>query len=273
MGYLKRSFEYLVKQKAKYAAIGIPIREVIRLRRSPYLLDTTTIIFDKKIRINSPYWFLHGLKEIYFDESYLFETEKKDPLIIDCGANIGLSIIFFKKKHPGARVIAFEPDPQIFELLKSNISSFDLNNVELNQKAVWMTTGTLSFISDGGVGGSLSSDNASGSSGTVASIRLRDYLEHQHVDFLKIDIEGAEYDVLEDCKDVLHKADKIFIEYHSFSESDQKLDRILNILKLAGFRVYIKEAWVIKERPYTELKDGTFDLQLNIFAYKKPDVS
>src|SRR5687768_1347501 len=92
LGYLNRSVGHLFKQQKKYAALGIPLGEVLRLRSSPYQLNTETILFAKKITINSPYWYLHGLKEIFFDESYLFTSKNNEPFIIDCGANIGVSV-------------------------------------------------------------------------------------------------------------------------------------------------------------------------------------
>lgn len=60
-------------------------------------------------------------REIFIEPSYFFRTERPHPLIVDCGSNIGMSVIFFKLLYPDARVLAFEPDPAPFELLEQNI--------------------------------------------------------------------------------------------------------------------------------------------------------
>lgn len=267
MGYVKRQLTEIISRRKKYKSIGVPIRELLRLRSAPYHLDTKTILYGKPIRINSPYWYLHGLREIFFEESYHFNSLRQQPVIIDCGANIGLSIIFFKKCFPDSKITGFEPDPEIFTMLEHNISSFKFQDVELYQKAVWVSNGTISFSTDEGVGGSIL--NASRHDRVVRTIRLRELLENRKVDFLKLDIEGAEYEVLKDCKDLLPNIESIFVEFHASSNSEQKLDEVISILKESGFRVYIKEAWPIFEKPFLDRPQHAFDMQLNIFAYKK----
>jgi hypothetical protein len=93
---------------------------------------------------------------------------------------------------------------------------------------------------------------------------------NQNVDFLKIDIEGAEFDVLKDCQDNLSFVKNIFIEYHSNPLEPQILSNLLRIIADAGFRYYIKEAWVNRQQPYIEksLNQSVYDLQLNIFGYR-----
>ena len=124
----------------------------------------------------------------------------------------------------------------------------------------------MNFLSEGSVGGSLSS-NIDENNNLVKAVRLRDYLD-KPVEFLKIDIEGAEYEVLRDCKDRLHNVVNLFVEYHSLLNEDQKLSEILQIIKDAGFRFYIKEAWENMKYPFIDKKGLHFDLQLNIFCYR-----
>jgi hypothetical protein len=60
-------------------------------------------------------------KEIFIYNSYEFLSTKKNPFILDCGSNIGMSILYFKYFYPNCKIYAFEPDPETFELLKFNI--------------------------------------------------------------------------------------------------------------------------------------------------------
>ena len=74
---------------------------------------------------------------------------------------------------------------------------------------------------------------------------------------------------MEDCVDKLHNVDKLFIEYHSFTNTKQELHKILEILVNAGFRYNIQHIGVFSVRPLITIKYYFgMDLQLNIFAVK-----
>lgn len=62
----------------------------------------------------------------------------------------------------------------------------------------------------------------------VPTVRLRDYLK-QSVDFLKIDIEGAETQVIQDCSDLLANVKNVFIEYYLFNKDPQELNVLINL--------------------------------------------
>jgi hypothetical protein len=65
-----------------------------------------------------PYELLHTYTEIFTKGIYSFRCTTEAPLIIDCGSNIGMSILNFKTQYPKSRIIAFEPDNSNFEILK-----------------------------------------------------------------------------------------------------------------------------------------------------------
>jgi hypothetical protein len=103
----------------------------------------------------------------------------------------------------------------------------------------------------------------------VEAVRLKDILkEHTTIDFLKIDIEGAEHRVIMDCAEELHRVDKMFIEYHSSPNHPQLLHQILRVINNSGFRYYIKEASNNYSHPFIRNKDVLYDLQLNIFCFR-----
>ena len=98
--------------------------------------------------------------------------------------------------------------------------------------------------------------------------RLKKYLNKQ-VDFLKIDIEGAEYEVLIDIKEKLKLVKNIFIEYHSNDLIGIKLNRITQILYEAGFYYYIcPESAPKSPFKYKNIKRRDYYYQLNIFGFK-----
>lgn len=220
---------------------------------------------NKRVYYTHRFWFLFSIKEIFVEQSYKFQTFSDAPRIIDCGSNIGLSSIYFLQNYPNCKVTCFEPDDEIVEIFKKNISAFGFE-AEILNKAVWIENGDLFFASDGQLGGKINEKRGR----RVECTRLKDYIIEK-IDFLKIDIEGAELMVLQDCKDRLHHVDNIFIEYHCMPNESQRLDEILSILSSAGLRYYIKEAWINRARPYLEkdLASTMYELQLNIFGYRK----
>ncbi|WP_162053119.1 FkbM family methyltransferase [Pontibacter pamirensis] len=209
-----------------------------------------------------------GSSELFGENIYKFTATHDKPYIIDCGANLGMSVIYFKNLYPNSEIVAFEADPHIYSFLKKNIDSFELTKTSCINKAVWNTSGSqLSFLSEGGAGGRLETISGEHKFVEVETVRLKDYL-NKKIDFLKIDIEGAEYKVIEDCADNLHFVENLFIEYHSFPSVKQNLHLILEIVTTAGFRYHIKEAFVSSE-PFVERRiNFGMDLQLNIFCYR-----
>lgn len=204
--------------------------------------------------------------EIFVKKNYEFEASKKNPLIVDCGANIGMSIIFFKKLYPDCKIIAFEPDKKVFNALKKNVESFGFKDIELHNKAVWSAETELDFYAEGSWGGRITRPGDEGNIVTVKTARLKDYLTSP-VDFLKIDVEGAETDIVRDCADDLASVEHVFIEYHSHCRERQTLQELLSILQAAGFRYHIKEASK-RETPFINKTAEGMDLQLDVFAFR-----
>ena len=254
-------------------------RKIIRLfrRQRRGSFNQRFVPYEKEFLGNTLYIhdiasFNLGHSELFEYETYRFKATRKNPLIIDCGANLGMSIIYFKKLYPDAEIIAFEADDYIYNFLEKNIQSFRFENVKLFNKAVWDSEKTLSFLDEGGAGGRIERKRETGKYKKVETIRLKNFLSNQQVDFLKIDIEGAEFTVIKDCESELENVKNIFIEYHSFPDEQQNLHKILQIVQTAGFRYHIKEAYTT-EKPYLERKLNVgMDLQLNIFCYRDSSI-
>jgi len=215
---------------------------------------------------------IEGHDEIFVNNIYKFCPSSDSPLIIDCGANIGLASIYFKGLWPNATIIAFEPDPFIFQCLTYNLKSLGFDNkITLNQSAVWIHSKGVSFDIEGGFSGQITKYGHIEVKQTikVPSIKLKDVISNNDkIDLLKIDIEGAEFEVLNDIFDVLDKIDHIFIEYHSHTNESQKLGKILCILSDNSFRYHITPAYT-NAIPFINRETMLgMDLQLNIFAYR-----
>jgi FkbM family methyltransferase len=240
-------------------------REWERIKKVPRYIPTSTVFQGRSVKIVDACTYRAGVKEIFGKNIYNFKAEREDPFIVDCGANIGLSVIYFKKMYPSARIVAFEPDPQIFSALQANVDSFGLDSIKLYQCAVWKENGEMPFKQEGGFSGRINA----GAENTiqVSTIRLRDYL-YEEIDFLKLDIEGAELQVVKDCEDCLGSVARMFIEYHSECDQPQRLDELLAIIRNAGFRYQIHEAYVASTPFLCQPQMAGMDLQLNIFCFR-----
>ena len=215
--------------------------------------------------------FLSTYKELFVEENYKFSDEsEKQYTIVDFGANIGLSMLYFYEKFPNCKVIGFEADPNIFACLKKNIDNFQIDDIrcEIRNEAVWNENTTLNFYSQGGDGGRIA-ENGSEIVAVNAINGHSIFEELDHVDFLKIDIEGAEKVVIPAIKNDLNKVDKIFIEYHSEIDKPQCMAEIFSVLENVGFRLYINSVFS-SVNPYIEVKDNTgFDLQFELYGIRR----
>lgn len=225
---------------------------------------------DQAFEIADGFSFYWMHKEIFSDKVYYFRPQQEPPFIIDCGANYGVSVVWFKRVYPEARIVAVEADPNIFAMLQRNIDRHAYSDVTLLQRAVADASGSLAFQCIGADSGRLQADVASyGESSAavvdVATIRLDELIGDERVDFLKIDIEGAELEVIRSCSK-LDQVNQMFVEYHSFVDAPQRLSQLLSALEKANFRYYINRIFA-PVNPYQQITDNQFmDLQLSIFA-------
>lgn len=258
----------IVKSRLKS---GLSFRSILALRFKKGKEHQFISFFGKKIKYSDANALLHSVEELFIDEVYYFKSKSKNPFIIDCGANIGLSIYYFKKLYPSSSILAFEPDPQIFPILKYNVEEvWQFKDVILENKAVWHEASSMDFFSDGALAGSMvvNFSNQESKPISIPVVDLRTYLNEKHIDFLKLDIEGAENELIPKLRGTLGSVDHLFLEYHSINNTAQNLPEILSVLKAEGFRMYIKEAAELSLKPFVQRNEGVFDLQLNMFFHK-----
>ncbi|MEG0494380.1 MAG: FkbM family methyltransferase [Raoultibacter sp.] len=188
-------------------------------------------------------------EELLFDESYYINYDNDNPLILDCGVNIGLAIYYFKHQRPNARIVGFEPWSVAWECAMRNVERNKWTDVTIHRAALSNTDGQtiMTIISDNSTAATLTNrmdDYLANRSLTpiteaIPTVRLAPYIS-EAVDFLKIDIEGMEQLVLEDCGEALKNVKWIFVEYH-FSDKieSNKLDQIVSLLAKTGFMLEI----------------------------------
>lgn len=187
-------------------------------------------------------------KEVFIGNEYYFKSENNTPLIFDCGANIGMSILYFKKLFPNASIVAFEPNPQAFSLLKKNVEGNKLTNVTIHNIGLSSISGTIDFYlgSDSGSGslvGSIFKERGGKNLIKVQTSKLSDFFSTNNVDLVKIDIEGAETQVLDDLfsTNSISKAKQYIIEYHHRIDGKKSdLSSFLLLLERSNYEYNLK---------------------------------
>ncbi len=138
-------------------------------------------------------------------------------LIIDAGANIGMSSIYFLNRYPSVKVVAVEPDPETFEICKMNLAPYK-DRVVLIKGAVWSSRGRVVLEKGELEWNSHAKEATGGADGSVDSYDIPSLIAAAGggtVDLLKVDIEGGELAVFGKNTDSWLPAIKnIAIEFH-----------------------------------------------------------
>jgi len=132
-------FPSIKKAFNKEQGSGLSSSQIRQIRKADRLKVGSIKLFGKDFYYTDNISFLDTFSEIFDKGIYRFtpSSDTGTKLIIDCGANIGLSVLFFARHYPTHKIIAFEPDPFIFDILKRNIKLFELKNIILNKKELW----------------------------------------------------------------------------------------------------------------------------------------
>jgi FkbM family methyltransferase len=211
--------------------------------------------------------------DIFGHEQYRFDARTSRPRILDCGAHIGLSVLYFKRTCPRARITAFEPNPDTFELLKRNVWGNGFRDVELVNAAVGESAGTIDFHvsrdplfwhwGDAAVK-NLWYDETRWQTIQVPAVALADWLT-EPVDYLKMDIEGFETRVLRTAGERLRQVYQVTVEFHgSKTNPGNRLEAVRAMLQdFGGLTTVTRQGhWLTREsdlnrqEPYTVLVNG-----------------
>jgi FkbM family methyltransferase len=174
------------------------------------------------------------LGEIFAMDQYRREPGPEPASILDLGANIGASALFYRRLHPDARIVCVEADPALAEVLRENTKLLD---VEVIEAAVAAEAGELEFRQATQSWGGSIADGREGTIVKVPAVTLDELVERCRPDLIKIDVEGAEYDVLA-ASEQATTARIVVGEIHS-GEHDPRTTALLD--RFAGYRLDVEE--------------------------------
>lgn len=141
---------------------------------------------------------MHAVDEILLRRQYDHELGAPPQTIVDLGSHIGISVGYFRRRYPDARIFAFEPNPRSFAKLQRVIAGMDgvvARNVALSDRS----GEAMLHAADRPLRASLTAPCESGRAVTVQTTTLERAVRELSIDrigLLKIDVEGAELDVL-----------------------------------------------------------------------------
>lgn len=214
------------------------------------LLKKDPLLFElpNDIVLEVPLQLLHEFKEIYMEECYTAGSGLRieaNSNIVDIGANGGFFSLFAASRFRNARVLSFEPVPSNFELLTRNRNLNKNVRMECFQMAVCGRSGTvplrLNSRNKHPTDGRICRDDASGlDTIRVPAITLPQILDDQGLErchLLKVDCEGAEYEILYSCAPhYLKRIDHMAIEVHASGEADHHITALAAYLEDKGFK-------------------------------------
>jgi len=168
-------------------------------------------------------------------------------IVVDMGAHIGAFAVRAARQAQGGPVYAYEASSKNFALLTENRKLNNVGNLYIENSAVSNQRGLMPFYtpSDNRILGSLL-QNTSSYIEMVPTITFSDIIAKHainQIDFLKVDVEGAEFDILfANPEETLSKTRKIVMEYHEFAGDKRSHRDLVNLLSSHGFKVVVERA-------------------------------
>jgi FkbM family methyltransferase len=187
-------------------------RTEVRLFGKPYVLPLVNVGF-----------LVDFIDEIVDKNQYHVELIKDDATVVDAGANLGVFSIFTAISHPNATIYAFEPTPATFEILKENVKYYP--NIKVFNYALGDREEMTSIVVVGYGGGV---ENYIGEGGIPVPMKTIDGLDAR-VDFIKIDTEGYEANIIKGAMETIRKWKPIIAmsAYHKLDDKAE-LPKLLN---------------------------------------------
>ena len=140
---------------------------------------------------------VHTFREIFLRQEYNITLSQNPQFIIDAGANIGFTTLYFSRRYPATKILSLEPDQGNFEILKKNTAHYQ--NITPIQAALWNKEGSIEITDKGyGVRGFMVEEASVNSTSSMPATTLSALIQKYNIasiDILKMDIEGSEKEV------------------------------------------------------------------------------
>lgn len=171
---------------------------------------------DEKIILRLGTTDVAAFEHVFVDNEYDVSLAPTPLIIVDAGANVGMSAVYFSLRYPTATIVAIEPEESNFGILRKNAKLFP-KVVPINA-ALWGHEGFVQ-VQDGGGGHwgmRVAESDVSADIGTRSTTLpgLLEQLGIDQVDLLKVDVEGAECEIFENSSSWIDRVNVICVELH-----------------------------------------------------------
>ncbi len=185
-----------------------------------------------------------ALKETFIDNQYLIKNINPGN-IVDLGANIGDSPIFFSKHYPQSEIFSYEPANVAFNMLVRNLKINKVLNVKVFKVGVGNKNGKISFYENKLTGlSSIYNTRSQSKKITIRTVSLENVFKVNKIgkcDLLKIDTEGSEYEIIfKTRKKLFRKISNLVIECHDGITEYNHVD-LITYLKELGYKVTFRK--------------------------------
>ncbi len=136
-------------------------------------------------------------EQIFVNKEYHIKIPFDPSFIIDLGANVGYASIYFSNRFPNARIFAIEPEENNYRIAKKNTAPY--KNVQLEKGAIWHKSEQINLIDKGYGEASYMVEKGDGVN-PIRAYTIKEVMQMmnvQHIDILKVDIEGTEKELFE----------------------------------------------------------------------------
>ena len=205
----------------------------------------------KKITINNHTLFLDEGDSLHLtlknefspDITEIFRKNvKRGDIVVDVGAHIGyFTVILADIVGDRGKVFAFEPNPKTFSILKKNIETNNIKNVVLEKLAL-SNIETEEFVKEAELSAGTVVDKNFTQGIKVKTTTFDKYFHDIKIDFIKIDVQGAEYNILNGGEKIFEKKPKCIIEIHPtiFDSNGNTInsDKVIKILKKYNYEIF-----------------------------------
>jgi FkbM family methyltransferase len=256
-----RLFQKLKKGNEVISSFLVKIFIYKYLNKLGFKKETSMIYIPKyDYKFHCPLNMVDYMSLISREEAILtrFDPQPGD-IVVDIGANLGrYTVIAAKKVRNEGSVISIEANPAIFDLLTKNIQLNELSNVIPLNYAVFSEKTKIKFFVNNDLRnnqyGTINSDidnfankgleqHVYIDANTVDSILSENSIKIQEVKWIKIDVEGAEFDVIKGSKELISNAKdlRIIVEIHNLSNGTTYHKEIKDFLESFGYKIDFEE--------------------------------
>jgi FkbM family methyltransferase len=170
-----------------------------------------------------------------------------DAVVVDLGGHIGAFAVRAARQARRGMIYSYEASNKNYTLLAKNIELNNLDNLYIENSAITNRRGEMFLYTpaNNGILGSLLQITSSFAEKVQARTFADIISEHalERIDFLKVDVEGAEFDILLSCSDeIFAKIQRMIIEYHEFEGDKRSYQDLVNLLDSQGFQVVVEKA-------------------------------